>query len=288
MNRLLGCLLLFAFTVVVAVSAEDTNTLPTTITVDGIIYSKVTWRTATSASVTIFHQTGVASIPLEKLPPELQRRFGYDPQKAATYRAQELAAAQRHMLEIQAQERLREQHEVEVLTTARKQQQVQEERAREQLRANQLANADNVEVIQLFHVDGGINPLPTGGYVAQLALTNHTTVCAHFDEDGRRYLEDASRKYAEWNAQQDSLEQQLQVQIQPGTIILSGGKGGTRVLGGGGGLAYTMGGSQQPAPTASPPVSTVYAVREENSTCYFLKGSREAGQTGSIKQYSWP
>lgn len=222
MNRLLGCLLLFAFTVVVAVSAEDTNTLPTTITVDGIIYSKVTWRTATSASVTIFHQTGVASIPLEKLPPELQRRFGYDPQKAATYRAQELAAAQRHMLEIQAQERLREQHEVEVLTTARKQQQVQEERAREQLRANQLANADNVEVIQLFHVDGGINPLPTGGYVAQLALTNHTTVCAHFDEDGRRYLEDASRKYAEWNAQQDSLEQQLQVQIQPGTIILSG------------------------------------------------------------------
>ncbi len=100
----------------------------------------------------------------------------------------------------------------------------------------------------MFHVDGGINPLPTGGYVAQLALTNHTTVCAHFDEDGRRYLEDASRKYAEWNAQQDSLEQQLQVQIQPGTIMLSGGKGGTRVLGGGGGLAYTMGSSQRQLP----------------------------------------
>src|SRR5208282_3522402 len=189
---------------------------------------------------------------------------------------------------MQARERLRQQHEAEALEAARKQQEAQAaEQAREQLLALQKANA-NVEVIQVLHVDGGINPLPTGGYVAQLALTNQATVCAHFDEDGRRYLEDASRKYAEWNAQQDSLEQQLQVQVQPGTIILSGGKGGTRVLGGGGGLAYTMGGSQQPAPTASPPVSTVYAVREENSTCYFLKGSREAGQTGSFKQYSWP
>jgi hypothetical protein len=68
--------------------------LPTTITVDNIIYSNVTWRTVTPATVSIFHATGVASIPLEKLPPELQERFGYDPQKAADYRAQELAAAE--------------------------------------------------------------------------------------------------------------------------------------------------------------------------------------------------
>ncbi len=95
MNRLLGCLLLFAFTVVVAVSAEDTNTLPTTITVDGIIYSKVTWRTATSASVTIFHQTGVASIPLEKLPPGTPAAVRLRSTEGRDHRAQELAAAQR-------------------------------------------------------------------------------------------------------------------------------------------------------------------------------------------------
>ncbi len=286
MKAIRVAVLLFVFAVA-ASFAEDTNTLPTTIMVDGITYSNVTWRTVTSASVTIFHETGVASIPLEKLPPELQRRFGYDPQKAAAYRAQESAAVLQHMVEMQAKERLREQREAEAAAAAVKKQQAQEELAREQQRANQMANANNVEVIPVFHVDGAINALPTGGYVAQLALTNHTIVCAHFDDDGRRYLEAANRKYAEWNAQQDPLEQQLQVQVQPGTIMLYGGKGGARVVGGGG-LAYAMGGAQQPVPTAPPPVSTIFAVHEANSSCYFLKGNREAGQTGGIKQYSWP
>jgi hypothetical protein len=280
------CVLVLFFVVACGASfAEETNTLPATITVDSITYSNVTWRTVTPATVSIFHQTGVASIPLEKLPPELQQRFGYDPQRAAAYRAQESAAAQQRMVDAQAGERLRQQREAEALEAARKQQQAQEERAREQLAANRKANA-NVEVLQVLHVDGGINFLPTGGYVAHLALTNHTTVCAHFDEAGRRYLEDASRKYAEWSARQDPLEQQLQVQAQPGTIILSGGKGGVRVLGGGG-LAYAMSGSQQPAPTASQPIFAVYATREENSSCYSLKGSQEIMQAGDSKQYSW-
>jgi hypothetical protein len=279
--------LLFVFAVGVSF-AEETNTLPTTITVDGIIYSNVTWRTVTPATVTIFHETGVASIPLEKLPPELQQRFGYDPQKGAAYRGEELAAAQQRLAEMQARERLRQQREAEAVEAARKQQEAQAELAREQQMANQRANANaNVEVIQVFHVDGAINPLPTGGYVAQLALTNQTIVCAHFDEDGRRYLEDANRKYAEWNAQQNALEQQLQVSLQPGTIILYGGKGAVRIPGGGYGLTYTTGG---PPPASSPgpqPVFAILAVREPNSTCYSLKGSQEAGQTGGIKQYSW-
>lgn len=265
--------------------AEDTNALPTTITVDGIIYSNVTWRTVTSASVTIFHQTGVASIPLEKLPLDLQRRFGYDPQKAAAYRAQESAAVQQHMVEMQARERLREQHEAEALAAAQKQQEAQEELAKEQLAANQKANGSNVEVIPVLHVDGAINPLPGGGYVVQLALSNQTTVCAHCDDGGRRFLEDVSRKYAEWNAQQNPLEQQFQVQTQPGTIMLYGGKGGVRMPGGIG-YAYTVGGTQT-APPTSEPVFTVYAVREENSSCYLLKGSHEIPAAGGFKQYSW-
>src|SRR6266849_4827729 len=57
----------------------------TNLTVDGIIYSNVTFRTVTPTTVSIYHQTGVATIPLEKLPPELQKRFGYTPEKAAAW-----------------------------------------------------------------------------------------------------------------------------------------------------------------------------------------------------------
>jgi hypothetical protein len=287
MKAVCVAVLLFVFAVA-ASFAEETNTLPSTITVDGIIYSNVTWGTVTSATVTIFHETGVASIPLEKLPSEFQQRFGYDPQKAAAYRAQESVAEQQHLIEIRAQEQIRQQHEAEALEAARKQQEAQTaEQAREQLAAKQMANENNVEVIQVLHVDGAINPLPAGGYVAQLALSNQTAVCSHFDEDGKRYLEDANRKYADWMTQQNSAGQQLQVSSQSGAIILYGGKGAVRMPGGGGySTAYSMGGSQ-PASVLPPPVSTVYAVPEENSSCYFLIGSREAGQTGGIKQYSW-
>lgn len=64
-----------------------TNDLPNTLTVDGVRYEQVRWGSATPRAVTIFHKSGVASIPLEKLPPELQQHFGYDPKKEAEKRA---------------------------------------------------------------------------------------------------------------------------------------------------------------------------------------------------------
>jgi hypothetical protein len=85
MNRLRICILFSVFAIV-AIRAEETNRLPATLTIDGITYSNVTWRTVTPTTVSIFHRTGVASIPLEKLPPELQKEFGYDPQRAARSR----------------------------------------------------------------------------------------------------------------------------------------------------------------------------------------------------------
>jgi hypothetical protein len=121
MNIFRVAVLFFAFGVV-ASFADETNTLPSTITVDGITYSNVTWRTVTPATVSIFHETGVATIPLEKLPPDLQKQFGYDPQKAANYVAQGLATAQ-------AQEQLRQKHEAEALEAARKQQAAEAEQA---------------------------------------------------------------------------------------------------------------------------------------------------------------
>ncbi len=105
MNRL-RIVILFSIFVVIGAWAEEANTrasatnntglsgvasnvLPASITIDGITYSNVTWRTVTPTTVSIFHQTGVASISLEKLPPELQKKFGYSPQKGTQHGAPE-------------------------------------------------------------------------------------------------------------------------------------------------------------------------------------------------------
>ena len=61
--------------------------LPTVLTVDGVIYSNVTFGTLTLTTVQITYKTGVTGIPLEKLAPDLQKALGYDPEKAAAYRA---------------------------------------------------------------------------------------------------------------------------------------------------------------------------------------------------------
>jgi hypothetical protein len=54
--------------------------------VDGVTYSNVTFTTVTPTVVSIIHQTGAATVPLDKLPAELQKQFNYDPKKAAEYR----------------------------------------------------------------------------------------------------------------------------------------------------------------------------------------------------------
>src|SRR5258707_1318150 len=69
------------------------NALPASITVDGSTYDNVRWGRVTLSTVTIFHRTGVATVPLAKLPPELQKQFGYDPQKAAEWQLAKTKAA---------------------------------------------------------------------------------------------------------------------------------------------------------------------------------------------------
>ena len=78
---------------VVAFGAETNLTL----TVDGVTYYDVRFGRVTPNSVVVFHSTGVATIPLERLSAELQQQFNYDPQKAAAWRAiqQQAAEAQR-------------------------------------------------------------------------------------------------------------------------------------------------------------------------------------------------
>lgn len=84
MTKALRIAALFGICVCISVLAQQTSVPEsTTLIVDGIVYSNVIFRTVTPTTVSIYHQTGVATIPLGKLPPELQKRFGYTPEKAA-------------------------------------------------------------------------------------------------------------------------------------------------------------------------------------------------------------
>jgi len=74
-------------------SAEE-RVLPSTISIDGITYEDVQWDNVTKTTVTLRHKTGVATIPLSKLPTELQQHFGFDPQKMEQAR-QSVKAEQR-------------------------------------------------------------------------------------------------------------------------------------------------------------------------------------------------
>ena len=83
--------------------ADNSNLV---LTVGGETYSNVTFGASTPASLSIRHSTGVASIPFAKLPPEIQKQFGYDPQKAGEY-LKSLAAAAKFAADQAEQERQR-------------------------------------------------------------------------------------------------------------------------------------------------------------------------------------
>jgi hypothetical protein len=139
--RILRITALLCSAAATAVFAEETGTpTPTTgndtsgvvtsnvtsnsIRVDGTTYEDVRWGRLTPATVTIYHKVGIATLPLAKLPPELRKQFGYDPQKAAAW----LTAVQNATAAWQAAER-----------------QAAEKRAAEQKAAEQKAAAAKAE-----------------------------------------------------------------------------------------------------------------------------------------------
>ena len=85
--------ILLVFVLFASLAYGDETNL--TLTIDGVTSRNVRFGRTTPAEVSIFHATGVATVPLEKLPRELQKRFGYDPQEAAEYRAAQQAAQHR-------------------------------------------------------------------------------------------------------------------------------------------------------------------------------------------------
>lgn len=99
-----SCVLILCCLALQSAFAAETNL---TLTVDGITYSNVTFGTTTPATVGVFHSSGIASLPLAKLPSDLQKQFGYDAEKAKEYQqrlvkeatAQKVSEAKRKELE---------------------------------------------------------------------------------------------------------------------------------------------------------------------------------------------
>ncbi len=76
----------------------QTNSL----TIDGFTYENPRFERVTTNTVTVFHSTGVATIPLAKLPTELQKQLGYDPVRLAQEDAARKEAAARAEAEAKA------------------------------------------------------------------------------------------------------------------------------------------------------------------------------------------
>jgi hypothetical protein len=90
--KLLSLLLLSGVCSVAALAAQPPAAPPaTTLVIDGETYEDVKYLNATASKITFRHRRGVASLPIEKFPPEVQRRFGFNPQKAQEERAAEEA-----------------------------------------------------------------------------------------------------------------------------------------------------------------------------------------------------
>ena len=121
-------LALVATLLVLPVYAEDWKTT------DGIVYKDVKVIKVEDDAVTIFYADGGARVDLVNLPPDLQKRFNYDPVKAkaaADKRAQDDAASDQAL-------------QKEMDQTARQKLQKQiEEQKRKDLLARQAAGTNN-------------------------------------------------------------------------------------------------------------------------------------------------
>ena len=193
MNALHISVLLIAFPIA-ASFAEETNL---TLKVDGVTYSNVTWGTVTPATVGIFYSTGVsrgiALVPLEKLSPELQKRFGYDPKKAAEYRTA-VAAAQ---AEAARREALRKQLATEEAdkraTEAASAEQRKQPQATDQAQPPQVRRLEFLAVEML-----DVNR-------AMLTCAKGEKITVAFDANGQQFLGRCATQRAAWEQKQAQL-----------------------------------------------------------------------------------
>lgn len=89
------------------VFAEDLRTT------DGTVYHRLKEVKAEPDGLVFVYDKGMAKVDFESLSPETQRRFGYDKQKAAAFRAHELAV-------VQGNQQIVREHEEQQLARIRK------------------------------------------------------------------------------------------------------------------------------------------------------------------------
>jgi hypothetical protein len=87
-------------------------------TTDGTIYVDVKVKLVEDDAVTILYRDGGALVPLYKLPPALQERFGYDPVKAKIAAERRSKADAENALAMQAEiekaDRIKRQQQIEI------------------------------------------------------------------------------------------------------------------------------------------------------------------------------
>ena len=73
------------------------------IIIDGVEYEDFVFSNPTIADVTIKHRNGVNKVLLSKLPPDLQKQYGYDPAKVEAYEAEKRKLDREHAKKILAE-----------------------------------------------------------------------------------------------------------------------------------------------------------------------------------------
>jgi hypothetical protein len=257
--------LLVSFLAAHVLLADETNNVM--LTVDGIIYSNVTWGTVTPSTVSIFHQTGVARIRLETLPRDLQERFGYEPEKARDYDEAVRAA------EAARQEALNKQQAGLEVQRAKE----EAERQQEARRVAELKEAASAIKPINFVTVTNIVTLTPGMHQAVLIDAAGNGVSVRFDDDGKRFLEVAAAEQQRITSVNEQRHKQAEIargDSYSGAIMVT---------------PYSVEAVQSPPlryKKLDTKVFTVYAVPVDGSA-FQLVGSRMTEQQDGVPAVSW-
>lgn len=78
-------------------------------TLDGKTYTGVSVTKTTPAAISISHSSGISKIPFANLPSEIQKKYGYDPARAAAFAAEEIARHEEIKKQAEERKQLQEQ-----------------------------------------------------------------------------------------------------------------------------------------------------------------------------------
>ncbi len=201
----------------------ETNGLPATITIDRVTYENIRWGTVTPYSVAIFHKSGIAKIPLERLTPELQKRFHYDSQKAAAYRAAESATdAQARVAAAERERKYQERKKAEAAWTER--QREQSDREAQQKEQSEQQNRGRSEPVTKVKYAGvfNIKPRADGTYSANIVTEGDTVQLVIFEEAGLNYLRKHPRGVVYGTVREATVINQYGAQVSDTALYLRG------------------------------------------------------------------